>query len=441
MDSVAEQPVAAYDIIGVGFGPSNLSLAVAVDEHNRRAMPDRAVSAVFFERQPRFGWHRDMLIDGTTVQISFLKDLVTMRDPTSEFSFLAYLFAKGRLVDFINHKTLFPSRVEFHDYLAWVAKQVTHLVDYDREVVGIAPVLNARTVTAMDVAVRGGVDGQLRTWRTRNVVIGAGLRPRLPAGVVLTDRIWHSDTLLGKLDGLANWSPRRIVVVGAGQSAAEVVEYLHRRYADTEVCAVFSRYGYSPADDSPFANRVFDPDAVDVYFDAREATRRMVLDYHANTNYSVVDSSLIDELYRRVYQEQVTGRKRLRLLNLSRIVHTHDTGHGVRAVIKSLADDRTEVLDADAVVYATGYLPADPLEILGELKDYCLLDAEGRLAMGRDHEVVTSGELECGIYLQGGTEHTHGISSNLLSTVAVRAAEVLRSITSRSAAMLTDHGG
>jgi len=33
-----------------------------------------------------------------------------------------------------------------------------------------------------------------------------------------------------------------------------------------------------------------------------------------------------------------------------------------------------------------------------------------------------------GIYLQGGTEHTHGITSSLLSNTAIRAAEILASI-------------
>ena len=38
----------------------------------------------------------------------------------------------------------------------------------------------------------------------------------------------------------------------------------------------------------------------------------MILDYHANTNYSVVDADLIEELYRREYQEKVLGTPRLR---------------------------------------------------------------------------------------------------------------------------------
>ena len=52
-----------YDVIGVGFGPSNLAMAVAVNEHNAQVPRDAAVTAHFLERQPRFGWHRGMLLD------------------------------------------------------------------------------------------------------------------------------------------------------------------------------------------------------------------------------------------------------------------------------------------------------------------------------------------------------------------------------------------
>ena len=95
------------DVVGIGFGPSNLALAIAATEQ-AAADPRQALRVGFLERQPRFGWHRGMLIDDATMQVSFLKDLVTLRNPTSDFSFVCYLHERGRLVDFINHKTLFP---------------------------------------------------------------------------------------------------------------------------------------------------------------------------------------------------------------------------------------------------------------------------------------------------------------------------------------------
>src|SRR5215218_4532686 len=90
-----------HDLIGIGFGPSNVAMAIALSEHNARAGGQEAVRAHFFEQQPRFGWHRGMLIDDATMQVSFVKDLVTMRNPTSDFTFLCFLRERGRLVDFL----------------------------------------------------------------------------------------------------------------------------------------------------------------------------------------------------------------------------------------------------------------------------------------------------------------------------------------------------
>ncbi|NEC66559.1 lysine N(6)-hydroxylase/L-ornithine N(5)-oxygenase family protein [Streptomyces sp. SID9727] len=419
-----------HDLIGIGFGPSNVAMAIAISEHNARSGTREAVSAQFFEQQPAFGWHRGMLIDDATMQVSFLKDLVTLRNPASEFSFLCYLKSKGRLIDFINHKNLFPLRVEFHDYFEWAASQVDDLVSYDHEVVGVTQVVEDGVVEFLDVTVRSG-EG-LTVHRARNLVIGTGLRPLMPEGVDRGDRVWHNSELLSRVDELDGTSPSRFVVVGAGQSAAENVAYLHRRFPDAEICAVFSRYGYSPADDSSFANKIFDPDAVDAFYEAPESVKRRLMDYHGNTNYSVVDIGLIDDLYRQMYQEKVLGTERLRFLNVSRLTEAVETPDTVRATVKSLVTGEETVLDADVVVFATGYSPADPLGLLGEAAEYCLRDEGGRVRVERDYRIATDAALNCGIYLQGGTEHTHGITSALLSNTAIRVGEILDSLLDRS---------
>lgn len=418
-----------HDLIGIGFGPSNVAMAIALGEHNARAGEQEAITAHFFEQQPCFGWHRGMLIDDATMQVSFLKDLVTLRNPASEFSFLCYLKSKGRLIDFINHKNLFPLRVEFHDYLEWAAAQVEDTVSYGHEVVGVAPVVRDGVVEHLEVTVRSA-EG-LAVHRARNLVLGTGMRPLMPEGVETGDRVWHNSELLAKVDRLEGTSPSRFIVVGAGQSAAENVAYLHRRFPEAEVCAVFSRYGYSPADDSSFANRIFDPAAVDEYFAAPENVKRRLMDYHGNTNYSVVDIDLIEDLYRQTYQEKVLGTERLRFLNVSRLTDVEETAGTARATVTSLVTGEETLLDADVVVFATGYSPADPLGLLGEVADHCLRDDEGRVRVERDYRIVTDPELRCGIYLQGGTEHTHGITSSLLSNTATRVGEILDSLLAR----------
>jgi L-ornithine N5-oxygenase len=421
------------DVVGIGFGPSNLAMAIAVAEHNDAVGPDATVTARFLERQAGFGWHRGMLLDDATMQVSFLKDLVTLRNPTSEFSFLRYLHSRGRLIDFINHKNLFPLRVEFHDYFMWAAEQVADQAVYDTEVLSVTPVTDAGgDITAVDVLSRSG--GRLSTHRARNLVIGTGLRPRLPEGVTASDRVWHTSDLLHNLPKLRGTQPRRIVVVGAGQSAAEAVSTMHREFPDTEICAVFSRYGYSPADDSAFANRIFDPEAVDDFYRAPEAVKQQLMEYHSNTNYSVVDIDLIDDLYRKAYQEKVLGRERLRMMNVSRLTTLADGPDRVIAGIRSLVSGETTTLEADVVICATGYHQADPYAVLGEIGDLCHRDDQGRPEVERDYRAAADPRLRVGIYLQGGTEHSHGITSALLSNTAIRVGEILESMIVRRSA-------
>ncbi|MFC7792912.1 lysine N(6)-hydroxylase/L-ornithine N(5)-oxygenase family protein [Streptomyces cinereoruber] len=418
-----------HDLIGIGFGPSNVAMAIALSEHNASVGREDAVTAHFFERQPRFGWHRGMLIDDATMQVSFLKDLVTLRNPSSEYTFLRYLQSRGRLIDFVNHKNLFPLRVEFHDYFEWAAAKVDDMVSYGHEVVSVEPVVRDGVIEYLDVTARSGTETVVH--RARNLVVGTGLRPLMPEGVERGDRVWHNSELLARVDGLEGTDPARFVVVGAGQSAAENVAYLHRRFPDAEICAVFSRYGYSPADDSGFANRIFDPAAVDEYYTAPDDIKRKLMDYHGNTNYSVVDIDLIDDLYRQAYREKVLGTERLRFVNVSRLTGVEEHPDGVRATVANLVTGEDAVLDADVVVFATGYRQADGLGLLGDVADRCHRDDLGRVRVERDYRVATDPALRCGIYLQGGTEHTHGITSSLLSNTAIRVGEILESILER----------
>jgi L-ornithine N5-monooxygenase len=432
------------DVVGIGFGPSNLALAIALDEAEAATATagtatndanGRRTRARFFERQPRFGWHRGMLIDDATMQVSFLKDLVTLRNPASGHSFVAYLHDRGRLVDFVNHKTLFPLRIEFHDYLEWAAERMAAFVSYSREVIDVLPVLDGGVLAGFDVVVRHcDRPGDVTTHRARSLVVAAGLEASPPPEATLSDRVWHNLDLLRRVESLpATPAPQRFVVVGAGQSAAEAVEFLHRRFPDAEVCSVFRSYGYTPADDSPFANRIFDPDAVDLYFDAGSDVKRMLFDYHRNTNYSVVDQELIDELYRRVYQESVQGRERLRMLRASRVVSVGDradAGPGVDVTVEALPTGERAVLPTDVLVYATGYRPVDPLRLLGETARLCRRDGEGLVEVARDYSVglAVPAAPDAAIYLQGGTEHTHGITSTLLSNTAIRSGEIAASL-------------
>lgn len=407
------------DVVGVGFGPSNLALAIAIEEHNAACAPEDRVRARFVERQDAFVWHPGMLLDGATMQIAFPKDLVTFRNPSSTYSFFSYLFDKGRLVDFVNHQTFFPSRHEFNDYLQWAAGRVDADVRYGVEVTDIGAVRGGGTVDEFAVTTSDG-----EVLRTRNVVVGAGLRERMPEWATPSPRCFHNHRFLFHLENLPEPTHQRFVVLGAGQSAAEVVQYLHRNFPQAEVHSVFSRYGYSPADDSPYANRIFDPGTVDEFHGTTPEERERLLALHKSTNYSVVDIELINELYTTEYQEIVRGKRRLFMRKASDVAKVVDGPDGIEVSVRSNLDGLTDVLTCDAMVLATGFTPTPLSEILGDLAPAGDVATE----VERDYRLVTPADVRAGVYLQGGTEKTHGLTASLLSNVAVRAGEILGSI-------------
>lgn len=430
--SEGEPQGGVLDLVGIGFGPANLALAIAVEEHNT-ANPTSAIKTRFFERQPAFAWHPGMLIEGTTMQIAFPKDLATFRNPTSSYSFFSYLHHRGRLVDFVNHQTFFPTRHEFQDYLQWAAARVDVDVHYGTEIVAVEKVRNHHGVTDL-FAVRSA-DGQVVY--TRNIVVAVGLRSRIPAWATESARCFHNHQFLFRVEDMPQPAHQRFVVVGAGQSAAEVVQYLHTHYPQAEVHNVFNRFGYSPADDSPYANRIFDPQVVDELHGATPAERERLLELHRSTNYSVVAPELIEALYAAEYRERVSGRRRLFMRRASEVTSMVEHDRGIDVEVRNNLDGEVETLTCDAMVLATGFEPASLRPLLGDLAP-----EQPFRTVDRDYRLPLPADVTAGVYLQGGTEKTHGLTSSLLSNAALRAGEILSAVLERRERTLPgDPGG
>jgi lysine N6-hydroxylase len=161
--------------VGVGAGPFNLSLAALL-------APITEFRMRFFEKTPDFQWHPGLLFPEATIQVSYLKDLVTLVDPTSVYSFLSFLRDQKRLYRFLNREHTRVSRKEFSKYMAWVARRLPN-VQFGAEV---------REVSLDGDAFSVRVDG--RTLSTRNIVLGTGLVPNIPpcARPYLGGEVFHS---------------------------------------------------------------------------------------------------------------------------------------------------------------------------------------------------------------------------------------------------------
>lgn len=423
------------DILGVGFGPANLSLAIAVQELNESRPAEKRLTARFVDTKPRFGWHNGMLLPGTTMQISFLKDLVSLRTPTSRFTFVNYLHEQGRLSDFINLKTFFPTRREFHGYLCWAANRIDIPVAYSTRATRID-----WRADRFEVALESADDVARTTVTARNVVIGAGIQPVLPQGIEPGARVFHNHELLSGLAGLPSRPHGRFLVVGSGQSAAEVAAYLHDSYPDAEIHASFRRFGYTPSDDTPYANRIFDPEAVDEFYTAPPELKQQLLDYHWLTNYSAVDADLIRDLFQREYDENIRDARRLIVHRVTGIEELSEDATGVTATIRDLGDRGSTTIEVDAAVFATGFRSADVRGMLGPSVDGSSAFEGDLPIVGRDYRLRLP-DVSQRVFLNGGVQHSHGLTSSLLSNVAVRADDILRAVIEGEPASPPDHGG
>ena len=398
------------DAVGVGTGPFNLSLAAL--------LADTGFEARFFERSAEFQWHPGLLFPEATIQVSYLKDLVTLVDPTSPYSFLGFLRAHRRLYRFINRTEIRVSRKEFNQYLQWVAGRLPN-VEFGAEVREVA-------LEEQNFSVRVGG----RTIRTKNIVLGTGLVPNIPpwARPFLGNEVFHSnDYLLRPVDA----TNRVVAVVGGGQSGAEVVWHLllDKAHLPAQLVWISHRPNFLPLDESPFTNELFNPVYSDYFFSLTPEQRDTLLAEQKLAS-DGVSPVLLERIYDRLYELEFLEPAGLRVRLLP--------DHAVTSMQHGSADcdlilrDRwgaSRTVRADVIVLGTGYSYALP-EAMQPLADRLTWDRDG-FPVRADFSVEWDGPPELRIYAQDAARHMRGVADPNLSLMAWRSAIIANSLLGR----------
>jgi L-ornithine N5-oxygenase len=197
-----------------------------------------------------------MLLPDTRMQITFMKDMATFRDPRSKFTFLNYLHTKNRLVSFSNLGTFYPLREEFNDYLKWCASHFEDFVSYGEEVVSVSPRATSGLVKSWHVASRNAISGEITTFAAKHVIIAVGGAPKIPAQFpqrLYGTRVIHSSSysisvprIFPNRDG-----GYKVAVVGGGQSAVEIFSDIQSRFPNSKTTLFLRQSALKPSDDSP----------------------------------------------------------------------------------------------------------------------------------------------------------------------------------------------
>lgn len=414
------------ELLAIGAGPANLALAAAIDE----TAPDLAARSLVIEQAADVSWQRGMLLPGAQSQVSFLKDLVTLRDPRSRFSFLNYLHSVGRLNEFVNLGSFQPYRTEVSDYFRWAAESLENVrIEYRRRCVGVDPV---RDASGAPTAWRTRLaDGEVI--RSRYLVVGAGRDPYVPAefATLPRERVVHSTEYLPRIAGLDKDRTYRIAVIGGAQSAAEMFDAVASDLPGCARALVMRSIAPKTYENGKFSNEYFYPSAVDEFHAARPQARAQILREMHTTNYSGLAPDLMERLYRQRYLDRLHGDGRVRVLTMTDVTAAYEDGGDAVLELTDRRTGATEELRTDLVLLGTGFVRGMPALVRGLAGALGLPSVE----VTRAYRLRADGPAAC--YLQGVNEATHGISDSLLSVMAVRAADVLADITDHRTAHAT----
>jgi L-ornithine N5-oxygenase len=404
--------MSVFDVLCIGFGPAGLALAIQLENTD--------LNFCFVEKQKDFQWHSGMLMETARMRISFLKDLVTLVDPRSRFTFVNFLHSTNSLIDFINLDTCTPYRVQYNQYLKWVSNQLESHCNFGEEVIAVEPVETDGHVELIKVTSRTG-EGDLVVRTTRNLVVSAGHKPNIPTAFQDISHVYHSSQFLHEdLPG------SDVAVIGSGQSAAEITLNL---VSKKNVTLMYRDLHLRTVETSPFVNQVFDPERTDFFFNRDNEAKGKILRAARVTNYSVIEPELLKELYGIMYRQKYTKDASLQLMASKDIESVSYSNNKVTLEYTDNLTHQKGSISVDAVVLATGYTQNHYSHLLSELLPWLIKENNQTVhKVSREYRLVTKTSFKARIYLQGYCEETHGISDTLLSVVSLRAKEIVNSI-------------
>jgi lysine N6-hydroxylase len=406
------------DLVGIGAGPANLSLAALAE-------PINTLRCRFFERQDDLRWHPGLMLPGSVLQVSYLKDLVTLVDPTNRYTFLNFLARTGRLHRFASVPTQDVSRREFESYYRWAV----------RELDGVETGCEVRGVTHQKGVFR--VSTSRGTYTAQHVAVGVGPVPVVPesAEEYLGKTVFHSSTFVEHLKDVPG---RRVIVIGGGQSGAEVVAHLlnlPQRQAVRSLTWATRRPGFPQLDDSAFANEWFQPDYIRYFHGLPEQRRRQLLARQQLAS-DGVSAGLLRRIYQRLYEADFVDGAPLsysvlpgrQLAGLT----TSVDGCGWRVEFTHADTGTPEAVSGDIVILATGYRSRLPDALL-PIADRIPVSPDEEPILAADYSASWDGPADNKLFFLNAGRLSHGIADPNLSLASWRAAVVLNSLTGGAA--------
>ena len=410
-----------YDLLGVGIGPFNLGLAALIE-------PVKEIKTVFLEQKPDFQWHPGLILSGTTIQVPFMADLVTMADPCSRFSFLNYLSHQKRLYHFYFWEEFKIYRQEYNHYCQWVAQQLSSC-RFSERVEAINWVENS-SPSYFEVRSRHLQTGNTNIYKSKDLVLGIGTNPQIPScfqGLLNEENIFHSSKFLLQRDRCRK--AKSITVIGSGQSAAEIFYELlqEQEKYDYRLEWHTRSSGFFPMEYSKLGLEYFSPDYIH-YFYHLPPEKKDKIRSSQNLLYKGMSFIIIAKIYDLLYERSIgENYPKVRLLPLVEVKEVEKTEAGYRLGYSQREQDAYFTHESDCIILATGYEGTIPNFIEG-VRGLIQWDSQNRYLVNLDYRLALTQDIPNRIFIQNGEIHTHGIGAPDLGLGAYRNSVIINNL-------------
>lgn len=358
-----------------------------------------------------------MLLEDAYLQIHFLKDLVSLADPTSTYSFVNFLFSHGYIHAFLNRKTNIIHRMEFLQYMQWVAEKLRDNLSFSSRVIDVKYIGSAfHCFTKNEVYI------------SKNIVVGTGTQPVIPECCKkhLGKYFFHNHKFKDDISGI-DLLNKRVTVIGGGQSGAEVVFYLLKEHPQImNIVWLSKRINFQSLDDSCFSNEFHCPNYVSYFYGLSDHSHKHGLLKDQVLTSDGITQEFADRLYNMIYHMKYIKKSNLDIELLP--------NHELRNVFKSDTRYNLEIVDislgvikniaTDIVILATGYESYVPEYLTN------LLGCKSRdINLNFDYSVNTRIFPDNNkLFIQNISRSVHGISDSSLSLTSYRNAMIINAI-------------
>lgn len=411
-----------YDFIGIGLGPFNLSLAAMSD--------DSGINSLFLDEKDGFDWHRGMMISGVTLQTPFMCDLVTMADPSSQYSFLNYKKKVGELYSFYIKEDFYLLREEYNQYCQWVVSKLSNTRWSER----VESVFYDEASAIFSVEFVNTHTGAKNTAKTKHLVLGTGPTPYVPDFVKpyaeQSKIVLHTKNYLYRKKAIQH--SKNITVLGSGQSAAEVFYDLLQDVDSIgyKLNWVTRSPRFYPIELTKLTLELTSPEYAD-YFYNLPYEKKQALNNSQVTLYKAVNAELIDEIHKTLYKKSIESKQNpskqfdVQMLTNSALVGMSvDPASGMTLEFENQELNQRYDLPTDALIMGTGFKYIEP-DFLKPIKHQIKYFENGLYDVSRNYTIDKD---EQRIFVQNAELHTHGFVSPDLGMACYRNCQIINAI-------------